>query len=206
MIADVAAAFGLGVGLGVVTGLPLGVVNVAVVATAARHGGRPGAAIGLGGALADGTHAAIAFAGLGPLVARAAWSDALTLASGLVLLAFAWRIARARPGPDGARAIDRRSGPRRVAAGLALTLPNPAALAAWIAVATALGPRAPVAAAAAAIGVALGSMAYFAGLAHLAARSARTLARPRWIDRGAALALAAVGVAAIVRAIAGWLR
>lgn len=265
MIGEIAIALGLGLALGIVTGLPLGVVNLAIVATAARHGARAGAAIGAGGAIADATHATVAFAGLGPVIAaRPTLSAALTVASGVVLIAFAWQLVRARsasagreeastasrdegasrqagdttnerPGDtageqrdtageqrdtageqrdtadeqprdtaDGSseetRAIQRRGVVRRIGAGLALTLPNPAALAAWIAVATALGDgRSHAASAAMAIGVGVGSAAYFVGLAHVAARTSRTFSRPRWIDRGAALVVAIIGIAAIAR-------
>ena len=97
MIAEVALALGLGVGLGVITGLPLGVVNVAVVATAARHGQRAGIAIGLGGAVADAAHAMIGFAGLAPMIAtRPALANALTVASGVLLLLFAAYLVRPR--------------------------------------------------------------------------------------------------------------
>jgi len=208
MIVDVALALAIGVGLGVITGLPLGVVNVAVVATAARHGARAGRAVGLGGALADAVHATVAFAGLAPIIAaRPRLADALTLTSGILLVAFALHLARPRRAPDAAPADETAPPPRgtlrRIAAGAALTLPNPAALAAWLAVAGALGPpRTSAAAIAITLGVGLGSAAYFSGLAHVAARSARHLTRPRWLDRGAALAIFTVGAIALVRA--GW--
>lgn len=62
---DVAGAAVLGVVLGVVTGLPIGVVNVAIVEAATRGERRFAIEIGLGGALADAVHAAIAFLGVG---------------------------------------------------------------------------------------------------------------------------------------------
>lgn len=209
MIGELAGALGLGLGLGVVTGLPLGVVNVAVVATAGRDGARAGTWLGLGGALADTTHATVAFAGLGPVIAaRPRLAEALAIASGVLLLIVAAYLARPRRAPASAAAeVDRAGRPHRgllgsVAAGAALTLPNPGALAAWVAVAAALGPHRSVAAAVVtALGVGAGSALYFAGLARLAARSARHLVRPRWLDRGAALVIAVVGLVALARAL-----
>lgn len=198
----------VGVGLGVVTGLPLGVVNVAVIASAGRDGARAGTAIGLGGALADTTHAAIAFAGLAPVIAaHPTAQDLLAVASGLLLLTFAAYVGRPRSAAARTDDVDDAARPRsfvrRIATGLVLTLPNPAALAAWLAVATALGPRSTAASVAMAAGVGLGSAAYFAALARIAARSARNLRRPRWLDRGAALVIGAMGVVALARGL--WL-
>ena len=125
------------------------------------------------------------------LVLNQRWGLALTLAG----VVFAVRFVIALLYPAGFV--------RRVATGLALTLPNPAALAAWLAVATALGARSTAASVAMAAGVGLGSAVYFAGLARVAARSARSLRRPRWLDRGAALVIGAMGVVALVRGL--WL-
>ena len=51
--------------LGVVTGMPLGVVNVAIVDAATQGRTRFAIGIGIGGGLADTVHAAIAFAAVG---------------------------------------------------------------------------------------------------------------------------------------------
>jgi len=83
-------------------------------------------------------------------------------------------------------------------------LPNPAPLAAWIAVASALLPGATAAeGAVAAIGVGVGSAAWFALLARLASRGRATAIVTRWLPRAVALAFAAIAVVAIARALQG---
>ena len=134
-IADVAAAAGLGVGLGVVTGMPIGVVNVAIAEAASRGERRFAAGIGVGGALADTVHAAIAFVGIGHVVAHhPGWTQAMAVAAAAIVLGYAV-LAMRRPRLAPVRR--RRLG---LVTGLALTLPNPAALGAWIAIAAALWP------------------------------------------------------------------
>lgn len=198
---DVAQAAALGVALGVVTGLPLGVVNVAVVATAATAGRAPATKIGLGGAVADGIHAACAFTGLAAIVAhRPRLGAVLSLGAGaLLILAAIATLRRGRATTPTAPGVPTRP----FWFGLALTLPNPAALTAWLAVAAALALPSLPAAVAAALGVALGSAAYFAALAAVAARARRARSpRPArgWL---APLALGAVGLMIIARGV--WL-
>lgn len=196
-MSEVAQAAALGVALGVVTGLPLGVVNVAVAATAATAGRAPATRIGLGGAVADGIHAACAFTGLAAIVAhRPRLGAALSLgAGGLLVIAAIAALRRARAPAATAPGVPTRP----FWFGLALTLPNPAALTAWLAVAAAVALSSLAAAVAAALGVALGSAAYFAGLAAVAARARP--ARPSRRSRGwlAPLALGAVGLMIIAR-------
>jgi threonine/homoserine/homoserine lactone efflux protein len=68
--ADVAGAAALGGVLGVVTGMPIGIVNVAIVEAATRGERRFATGIGIGGALADTVHTTIAFVGVGHVVER----------------------------------------------------------------------------------------------------------------------------------------
>jgi len=200
VVSDVIEAAALGVALGVVTGLPLGVVNVAVVATAATAGRAPATRIGLGGAVADGVHAAAAFTGLAAIVAhRPRLGAALSLGAGALLIIAALASRRRGQAP----AATQPGVPARPFwFGLALTLPNPAALTAWLAVAAAVALPSLAAAVAAASGVVLGSAGYFAALAALAARARRPRARrPRgWL---APLALGAVGL--MIMARGAWL-
>ncbi len=204
---DLGPWFAAGVGLGAVTGLPLGVVNVAIVEAASRRGARAAAGIGVGGAGADLSHAALAFGGVGQVViGRPEVSAILHVAAGVILCGYAlalWRrregdggAARARPAPTGFA--------RGLGLGLALTLPNPAALGAWLAVAAAVPPPSLAAALVAALGVGIGSAAWFVALAHLAARgaagSAAIAAPRRGLTRPVALVLAALGLAAFARA------
>ena len=127
-------AAALGLLLGVLTGMSIGVISAAVVAAALRNRIRFAIGIGCGGAVADAIHASIAFAGIGQL--DRTWTTALSVVAAIVLLAFvafAWR-ARATP----ADPEDHSSFMRGLPAGLVLTLPNPAALGAWLAVAALL--------------------------------------------------------------------
>jgi len=186
----------LGVGLGAATGVPLGVVNLSVVEAATRAGRAHAIAIGVGGAIADTIHAGLAFAGIAPaLEDRPDLLRGLAIASAAIVIAYAVTILRGRPH----RSIKARPG-RGVILGLILTLPNPAPLAAWIAVASALLPHAPVEdGLAAALGVGVGSAAWFALLAHLAARNSHSALITRWLPRVVALVFAAIAIVAIVR-------
>ena len=58
---------------------PIGVVNVAIVDAASRGEKRFATGIGIGGAIADAVHAALAFVGIGKLVAaHPTWNTYLT--------------------------------------------------------------------------------------------------------------------------------
>jgi threonine/homoserine/homoserine lactone efflux protein len=159
-----------GVALGIVTGMPLGVINVAIVDAAAGGRVRFAMGVGIGGGLADIVHSGVAFAGVGKLVTtRPDLVRWLAAGAAVLIVAYAihaWR-QRARPAIGG----DASSLARGVATGFLLTLPNPAALAAWVAVAAALWPDASAAEACTlGVGVGIGSATWFAVLA-------------RWIGR-----------------------
>jgi len=170
VIGAIAAAAGIGFVLGIVTGLPLGLVNVAIVEAAAAGRARFAARIGIGGALADGVHAAIAFLGVGRLVEdRGEYVRVLAIASVAIVVAYAASVVRRR------RRREIQSGHGRgILVGIGLTLPNPAALAAWVAVAAAVWPDIPIAGALVlALGVGLGSALWFTQLARWVATTAR---------------------------------
>jgi threonine/homoserine/homoserine lactone efflux protein len=210
VIGDLAIALGLGVGLGAITGLPLGVVNVAIVEAAGRGDdrGRSAAGIGVGGALADMVHAALAFGGVGRvIVARPAAAAVLHVIAGVILIAYAASVWRARTAGEAAsdarrtRAVPASFG-RGVLTGVGLTLPNPAALGAWIAVAAAMAPASTALGLVTAAGVGVGSAAWFVTLARLAARGVSSPVAPRrGLTRAVAIAIAVLGVAAIVRGV-----
>src|SRR5205085_2773946 len=123
-VAELALALVVGVSLGALTGLPLGVVNVAIVEAAARRGARAGSGIAIGGAHADGVHASLAFGGVGgAIIARPAARMILHAVAGVVLLAYAAVIWRAKPREGAAREVPAGFG-RGVLAGVGLTLPN----------------------------------------------------------------------------------
>lgn len=178
-------ALGLGLALGVVTGLPLGVVNVAIVDAATQGRARFAVGIGIGGGIADAVHSSIAFAGVGRL--DATYARPLAIGAGIVIIAYAL-VAR--------RFTRRAHGKHGVLTGLLLTLPNPAALAAWVAIASATWPSISMQnAILVGAGVGIGSAAWFTTLARIAKRW-----KPKWLPTVAAVLLAAIASYGIVRA------
>lgn len=179
------AALGLGLALGVVTGLPLGVVNVAIVDAATQGRARFAVGVGIGGGIADAIHSSIAFAGVGRLAAS--YSKPLAVGAGIVIIVYAL-LAR--------RFTRHARGKHGVVTGLLLTLPNPAALAAWVAIASATWPTISLEdAILVGAGVGIGSAAWFSILARLAKRW-----NPKWLPKVAAVLLAAIATYGIVRA------
>ena len=194
----VLAAFGLGVLLGVVTGMPLGVINVAVVDAAGNGRVRFATGVGAGGAIADAIHAALAFLGIGRLVTqRPEWVRALAVAAAVVVIAYAIVAWRTRT-----RASRTREG-AGIFVGLSITLPNIGALGAWVAVAASAWPDIPsTGAIALAVGVGLGSATWFALLARWVGKRRE---RPwmRRVPRVALVLLVIIAVGGAVRAFAG---
>lgn len=169
-------AAGLGLLLGVVTGLPLGVVNVAVVDASSAGHRRYATGLGLGCAIADTVHSLLAFVGVGRLVTeRPDLVRILAIVGAIVIAgyaALAWPRYRGRTIDDpAAPPVAARSLSRAIPAGIALTLPNPGALTAWVAIAAALWPHAALGEAiGTALGVGIGSATWFALLAYLVSK------------------------------------
>jgi putative LysE/RhtB family amino acid efflux pump len=201
VIADLAYALAVGTALGAATGIPLGVVNIAVVEAAQRAGRRHATGIGIGGALADAVHAALAFAGIAPFIAREpALMRGLTVVAALVIVVHAVRVWRSREDVAEVRAGATGSFGRGVATGMSLTLPNPAPLLAWVAIAAAVMPTASVAVGlAGAVGVGAGSAAWFALLAWLAARRALRGRMARLLPAIVAILLVVLAAVAVAR-------
>lgn len=194
-MSDWPLAVGSGLALGVVTGMPLGVINLAIVDAAARGRARFARGLAFGGGVADAVHAALALLGVSQLVvARPGVVMVLAIIATLAIVAYAalvWRAPRAH--------ADVAARPDRIAAGaltgIGLTLPNPAALGAWIAVAGALWPAATMAEVAAfALGVGVGSAAWFTLLGRLVARIPRD---HKWFARLPRLAVAVLVLVAL---------
>ncbi|MDB4962409.1 MAG: Lysine exporter protein [Myxococcales bacterium] len=243
---NIVGALALGVGLGVVTGMPLGVVNVAIVDASIAHRRRHAIGLGIGGALADTVHAGLAFVGLAALVTtRPDLVRVLAVLAAIAIGAYAlmaWRRHRTattttgaalQRGSDAARsssapaAVDRTarassasigsslsSGATAssvhdessllgaIPAGLALTLPNPGALAAWVAVAASLWPRAQtVEGILVGIGVGLGSAAWFTSLAILIARIRRDHPALRYLPPIALAVFLAIAITGVIRVL-----
>lgn len=198
---DLVAALAMGLGLGVLTGMPLGVVNVAIVDAAIARERDHARGLALGGALADAAHTLVAFIGLGQLVvARPELTRYLAIAAAVVIVAFAivsWRRRR----PTAAAAHTDVSLGRGLVSGLLLTLPNPAALAAWVAVAAMTWPAASIAVAIAmAVGVGVGSGAWFLLLARWIAKVPSDHRALRIMPRVALVVFVVIAVAGVLRA------
>ncbi len=197
------AAAGLGFGLGVVTGMPLGVINVAIIDAAAGKHVRHASGIAVGGAAADAVHASLAFVGVGRAVtSHPEWIRALAIAAAMVIVSYAAVAWRRHLGAhrDGARTPGGFG--RGALIGAALTLPNPGALGAWVAVATAVWPGAtsPVGLV---IGgsVGLGSALWFTLLARGVSRIRADHAAVRWIPRIALVLLVGFAIVGLVRVL-----
>jgi len=200
---NVALAAGMGFALGVITGFPIGVVNVSIVEAATAKRRRFAIGIGLGGGLADTVHAALAFIGVGRLVtARPDLVRIFAIASAILIVGYAAlayrrsRTAKARPLDDDSRML------HGIAVGITLTLPNPAALAAWVAVAAALLPSATIAhAIAIGLGVGAGSALWFSLLATWVSRVRPDHPILRALPRVALVVLLGIAVVGVARVL-----
>jgi len=201
----------LGLGLGVVTGMPIAVINVAIVDAVTAGRRRFAAGLALGGAAADTIHALLAFAGIGRvMIADPALVRGLAIAAAATIVGYVGVTWRRRARTLDAR-VARQPPPqpdhdappvRGLATGFLLTLPNPGALAAWVAVAAAVWPdAAPLEAAVIAGAVGAGSALWFTLLARWIGRVRRDHPVLSWAPRAAAIVLVAVAAAGVVRAL-----
>jgi len=194
-------ALALGLGLGILTGMPLGVVNVAIVDAAIAGRVRFALGVGVGGAIADTAHAAAAFIGVGALITTRpelvrwfAIGAAVLIVTYVVL---AWR-KRAEPRVP----VDESSFMKGALTGCALTLPNPGALAAWVAVAASLWPDATIAEACAlGFGVGIGSAGWFAFLARWISRVRPDHPAIAIVSRAALVVLVGIAGLGVARAL-----
>ncbi len=196
-------AAALGFGLGVVTGLPLGVINVAIVDAALAGRRRFAAGVGVGGALADTVHSMLAFLGYAHLVTgNAVVPRLLAVTSTLVILGYAVFVWRRRRHAGTATVRGHAGLFRGLGTGVALTLPNPAPLAAWVVIAAALLPAASTTEAmAAALGIGLGSATWFVLLGRIVTRVPQHHAALRVLPRVAVIALVAIALIGVARVV-----
>jgi len=150
-------------------------------------------------------HSLLAFVGIGRLVTeRPDLVRILAVVACVAILAYAviaFRRHRARRTTP-AIAAGTLSLARGIPTGLALTLPNPGALTAWVAMAAALWPRAEVGEAIAlGVGVGVGSALWFALLAHLVARLRPDHVVLRRLPLVALVVFVVIAVSGVVRAL-----
>jgi len=198
LVTDLAAASALGLGLGVVTGMPIGVVNVAIVDAATRGEQRFATGIGLGGAFADTIHSSLAFVGVGHLLALdASVSRAMAIVAALVIGTYVVSALRR----DESLTVPTRRASTGVTTGILLTLPNPAPLAAWAAIASAVWPTIRlVPALVVGVSVGIGSAAWFTLLARTISKLPRGGRAARWLPKIALGLLATLAIAGVIRA------
>jgi threonine/homoserine/homoserine lactone efflux protein len=163
--------------------------------------------LAIGGALADATHTLVAFLGLGQLVtARPQYARYLAIAAAVVIVGFAiasWR--RRTQSSASTRDTASARDPRLVGSvlsGIALTLPNPAALGAWVAVAAMTWPHASIPIAITlALGVGVGSAAWFLALGRLVAKVRPDHRALRVIPQVALVAFVGIAIVGVIRTL-----
>jgi len=207
----------IGIAAGAATGVPIGPVNVAVIDASYRHTLRRAIATGLGGAVADMLYCGLGLLGLPPIPnTYPSVPPILYAVSGIVLLVFGFLTARSQPvppavsppGPD-ARASHRALALRRelrqgFSVGGALILLNPAAMVTWVVI---LGQLIPTPdnnwqGLACALGVFIGSFAWFSLVAYLTHKGKNVLGeKAAWIPRVIGVALMVYAVYLIAKAV-----
>ena len=203
----------IGIAAGAGTGVPIGPVNVAVIDAAYRHTMRRAIAVGLGGACADGAYAALGILGITPMLRTfPIVSPILYAVSGVVLLVYGFLTARSQPvtpaqqesPPATAHAAETWAG---FTTGLMLILANPAAVVTWVVITEAiqrwLPPAAPIEGLACAVGVMVGSFAWFALVAYLTQKGKNVLGdKAAWIPRVIGVALMGYALYLLYQAVA----
>ncbi len=200
--------FLIGVLAGAVTGIPIGPVNVAVIDAAYRHTLRRGLAVGLGGAVGDFCFSLAGMAGVGPhLIDQPGVKPTLYLVSGVVLVVYGLLTVRSQPPPPPSAPPHSVPPGREFMSGfwvgLGLIFLNPAAIVTWVVIVGAnfhvdnfLG------ALVAAVGVFLGSAAWFSLVAYIADHGKRLMGdRAVWITRIVGVGLVGFGFFQLYRAV-----
>ena len=197
---NLVGAAGLGLGIGAFAGMPLGVINIAIVDAVAAQQRSYALGLGLGGAVADSVQGALAMLGIGRVVlAHPEWIRVLAIAAAVVFLGYAiiaWRRHHV------VREVAGGSRGRGIVAGVMLTLPNPAALGAWVAVAALFWPDAVTGEAIAfAIGVLVGSAVWFTVLNWLLAKLRPDHVVLRYVPRLALVAFVVIAIVGVARTL-----
>ena len=186
-----------GLALGVAVAAGFGPISVLALTSGLRHGFLPAFGVGLGAALVDGLYALLAGLGLAALVP----SGEFQLVGGLALLWIGWRMLRA----TGGKGLALSTFDRGLRVSFALTLANPLTIVSWAAAFTAIVPGLGVSRTETLtvlpLGVALGTLTWFTGLATAATFAGRRL-RPgalRTASTVAGLVVIAFGAVFAVR-------
>lgn len=206
----------IGIAAGAATGVPIGPVNVAVIDAAYRHTLRRAIAVGLGGAVADALYAGLGVLGVTPVLNKYPSVPPILYAiSGVVLLVYGFLTARSQPvqpavtadgemTPSHAQLHLRREFWQGFSVGSALILLNPAAMVTWVVIIGQLIPEVTSTwdGLACALGVFIGSFAWFALVAYLTHKGKNVLGeKAAWIPRVIGVALMGYAVYLIAKAV-----
>jgi len=199
----------IGFAVGVVTCLPIGVSNVAVIDAAYRHDLRRAIMVGLGGAIADGLYACAGIFGVGPFLES--YPDVpyiLAGLSGAALLVYGAYTLRAQPlaieaNPDAKPVRSKTYLRDGLVLGLATTFLNPSALVTWVLVVGSYATGVARADSAAWVtGIVLGTFGWFIVLAYLAHHGKRLLSgNAIWMTRVAGIFVIIWGGFSVARAL-----
>jgi L-lysine exporter family protein LysE/ArgO len=204
--------FVIGVAAGALTGVPIGPVNVAVIDAAYRHTLRRAFAVGLGGAIADGLYSAAGVLGVTPILRSYPWLPPILYAiSGVVLLIYGFLTARSQPvapassndPPPSESVAMRRELWSGFTVGLALIILNPAAIVTWVVIMGSIIPDGTLGEGiACALGVMVGSFAWFALVAYLTQKGRQVLGdKAAWIPRVVGIALMVYAAYLLTKAV-----
>ncbi len=207
----------IGIAAGAATGIPIGPVNVAVIDAAYRHTLRRAIAVGLGGAVADMLYSGLGVLGITPILNTFPSVPPILYAiSGLVLLVYGFLTARSQPVQPAVVAADldasashraialRRELWQGFSVGGALILLNPAAMVTWVVIIGQLIPTIDnnFQGVACAVGVFIGSFAWFSLVAYLTHKGKNVLGdKAAWIPRVIGVALMVYAVYLIAKAV-----
>ncbi len=203
--------FAIGVAAGALTGVPIGPVNVAVIDSAYRHTMRRAISVGFGGAMADGLYAGLGVLGVTPILRTyPSVPPILYAVSGLLLLVYGFYTARSRPvapashDPSASEStVMRREMWTGFRVGLLLIILNPAAMVTWVVIMGSIIPDATTTEGlACAIGVSIGSFAWFSLVAYLTQKGRQVLGeKAAWIPRVVGFALMIYALYLLSRAL-----
>ena len=204
--------FTIGAFGGAITGVPIGPVNVAVIDTAHRHHLKRAIAVGLGGATADMLYALLGVLWFGPWVqTRPHIPPILYGVSGIVLVIYGLTILRSKPVNPNTGTEDK-DGQQSYfwsgfGLGMALILFNPSVMVFWVVfLGSQMADVDQAGGIAAAVGIGVGSFAWFTFVAWLAHRGKQFLEKKALlINRMVGLFLMGFGVYSMGKAVHYWL-
>jgi len=202
--------FFIGAIIGILTGIPIGPLNVAVIDTVYRHTLIRALAVGFGGAVADTLYALLGILGVGPLLERhPGVPPVLYTVSGVVLIVYGALTIRAQPAkavPHTKSQAPPSEGHHLLAGfalGVALIFMNPAAIVTWVViVGSYMSGVTQLEGLSAVFGIGAGSMAWFAFVGYLADHGKRVLGdKAIWITRVVGMLLVGYGIFSLGRGL-----